>query len=176
VVPPDHAATATRLRVEPGLVQFADRIQGVFRQDVAAAVGDIVLRRRDGIVAYLLAVVVDDAAQNVTHIVRGADLLDNTPRQIHLQHQLGLQAPDYAHVPVLVEENGTKLAKSARSVRVGANDARTELQTVFGLLNLAPPALLAEAPLAEMWRWAIEHWDIHRVPKRLTCGLAPKVA
>ncbi len=175
-VPPPQATTATRLRVEPGRIQFADRIQGLFRQDVAQAVGDLVLRRRDGIVAYLLAVVVDDAAQNVTHIVRGADLLDNTPRQIHLQRVLGLAAPDYAHVPVLVEADGAKLAKSARTVRIGENDVRTDLRTVFELLNLAPPARLAEASLAEMWGWAIARWDIEHVPKRLTLGLTAKVA
>ena len=87
------AATATRLRVDPGYVQFRDRIQGSYRQDVAAAVGDVILKRRDQLFAYLLAVVVDDAAQGVTHVVRGADLLDNTPRQIHLQRLLGLHTP-----------------------------------------------------------------------------------
>src|SRR5579862_4254783 len=110
-------ATAIRLRVEPRVVEFTDRIQGTFRQDVAAAVGDAVLRRRDRLFSYLLAVVVDDAAQGVTHVVRGADLLDNTPRQIYLQGALGLPTPRYAHVPALVEADGSKLAKSARRDR-----------------------------------------------------------
>ena len=82
-----------------------------------------ILRRRDQIFAYLLAVVVDDAAQGVTHVVRGADLLDNTPRQIYLQRALGLQQPAYAHVPVLTEPDGAKLAKSRRSVRLAADSA-----------------------------------------------------
>ncbi|MDP8984608.1 MAG: tRNA glutamyl-Q(34) synthetase GluQRS, partial [Pseudomonadota bacterium] len=106
--------TATRLRVDEGVVLFTDRIQGRFRQDVAAAVGDIVLRRRDRLFAYVLAVVVDDAAQGITHVVRGADLLDNTPRQMYLQRLLALEHPSYAHVPVLTEPDGKKLAKSAR--------------------------------------------------------------
>ena len=176
VMSPSGTATATRLRVEPGRVQFADRIQGLFRQDVAAAVGDLALRRRDGIIGYLLAVVVDDAAQHVTHIVRGADLLDNTPRQILLQRVLGLSPPCYAHLPVLIEENGTKLAKSARSVRVRGDAARSGLLAIFTLLNLQPPTQLDAASLDEMWAWGFEHWDITRVPRRLTQELAAKLA
>ncbi|HME39860.1 MAG TPA: tRNA glutamyl-Q(34) synthetase GluQRS [Steroidobacteraceae bacterium] len=159
--------TATRLRIEPGHIKFCDRIQGTYRQDVAAAVGDIILKRRDQVFAYLLAVVVDDAAQGVTHVVRGADLLDNTPRQIHLQQLLGLPTPAYAHVPVLTEPDDTKLAKSRRSVSLDAVDALPQLLGVFSLLGLAPPASLAAATLADAWEWATGHWDIKRVPKRL---------
>ena len=130
------AATATRLRVDPGYVQFSDRIQGTYRQDVAAAVGDVILKRRDQLFAYVLAVVIDDAAAGVTHVVRGADLLDNTPRQIYLQRLLGLPTPAYAHVPVLVEAGGGKLAKSARSVRVDGGSALPQLLRVFELLGL----------------------------------------
>ncbi len=163
------AATATRLRVDPGYVQFADRIQGSYRQDVAAAVGDVILKRRDQLFAYLLAVVVDDAAQGVTHIVRGADLLDNTPRQIYLQRLLGLATPAYAHVPLLVEADGGKLAKSARSVRLeGGGVALKQLLRVFELLGLAPPPVLATATIGAAWAWALPRWDINRMPKRLT--------
>jgi glutamyl-Q tRNA(Asp) synthetase len=165
-----NAATAVRLRVEPGTIQFADRIQGSYRQDVAGAVGDVILKRRDQVFAYLLAVVVDDADQGITHIVRGADLLDNTPRQIYLQRALGLPLPSYAHVPVLTEPDG-KLAKSRRSVRLAAGSALQQLMEVFSLLGLAPPAALAAATLPEAWRWAIERWDIRKVPKRLNLRL-----
>jgi glutamyl-Q tRNA(Asp) synthetase len=161
-------ATATRLRVEPGYIQFSDRILGHYRQDVAAAVGDVILRRRDNVFAYLLSVVVDDAAQGVTHVVRGADLLDNTPRQIYLQRSLGLPLPVYAHVPVLTEPDDSKLAKSRRSVQLPADSLLPQLLRVFSLLGLAPPDSLASAGLAHAWRWAIERWDISRVPKRLT--------
>jgi glutamyl-Q tRNA(Asp) synthetase len=160
-------ASATRLKVEPGHILFADRIQGSFRQDVAAAVGDVILRRRDQVFAYLLAVVVDDAAQGVTHVVRGADLLDNTPRQIYLQRVLELPQPAYAHVPVLTEPDDTKLAKSRRSVRLAAGDALPQLLEVFSMLGLAPPDSLASAGLPHAWRWAIDRWGIERVPKRL---------
>ncbi len=163
--------TAARLRVEPGYVQFEDRIQGVYRQDVAAAVGDVILRRRDRLFAYFLAVVVDDAAQGVTHVVRGADLLDNTPRQIYLQRLLGLPPPAYAHVPVLVEAGGAKLAKSERSVRLDSGVALPQLTRVFDLLGLAPPPGLAAGSIGAAWAWAVQRWDIRRTPVRLTLPL-----
>jgi glutamyl-Q tRNA(Asp) synthetase len=159
--------TATRLRVEPACITFADRIQGTYRQDVAAAVGDVILKRRDQVFAYLLAVVVDDAEQGVTHVVRGADLLDNTPRQVYLQRLLGLPLPAYAHVPVLTEPDDTKLAKSRRSVRLDGDSALPQLLEVFSMLGLPVPRSLAAATLAEAWEWATQHWDINQVPKRL---------
>jgi glutamyl-Q tRNA(Asp) synthetase len=156
-----------RLRVEPEQVLFTDRIQGTYRQNVADAVGDFILKRRDRIYAYVLAVTVDDAAQGVTHIVRGADLLDNTPRQIYLQRLLGLPEPSYAHVPVLTEADGGKLAKSRRSVRLSANSPLPQLWSAFSLLGLKPPPSLASATIADAWRWAITQWNLHKVPKRL---------
>jgi glutamyl-Q tRNA(Asp) synthetase len=169
--PPAPGDCATRLRVDPGHVHFTDRIQGSFRQDVAAAVGDFVLQRRDRLFAYVLAVVVDDAAQRVTHVVRGADLLDNTPRQIHLQQLLALSRPLYAHVPVLTESDGRKLAKSARSVRVDTGPVLPLLHRIFDLLGLSPSAGLLDATLPDVWEWAVATWRIERVPKRLTLAL-----
>jgi glutamyl-Q tRNA(Asp) synthetase len=166
------AATATRLRVDPGYVQFSDRIQGTYRQDVAGAVGDVILKRRDQLFAYVLAVVIDDAAAGITHVVRGADLLDNTPRQIYLQRLLGLPTPAYAHVPVLVEADGAKLAKSARSVRVDGGSALPQLLRVFELLGLGTPPDRAAATIGAAWAWATQRWDIALTPKRLTLPLA----
>jgi glutamyl-Q tRNA(Asp) synthetase len=163
--------TATRLRIDPGYIQFTDRIQGRFRQDVAAAVGDIVIRRRDQLFAYVLAVVVDDAAQHVTHVVRGADLLDNTPRQIYLQRLLQVDTPLYAHVPVLTESDGHKLAKSSRSVHLEAGSVMPQLIQVFELLDLSPPRELSDAAIPEAWGWAVERWHINRLPRRLTLAL-----
>ena len=100
-------------------------------------------------------------------MVRGADLLDNTPRQILLQQLLGLPTPRYAHVPVLTEADGTKLAKSRRSVRLSAEEALPQLLRVFSLLGMRPPEALARASLAEAWSWAIGQWRVERVPKRL---------
>lgn len=165
--PAEGLPAAIRLRVEPGRIVFSDRIQGLYRQDVSAAVGDFILERRDHIFAYVLAVVVDDAAYGVNHIVRGADLLDNTPRQIYLQRLLGFALPAYAHVPVLTEPDDTKLAKSRRSVPLDADSALPQLLAVFSLLGLEPPGSLASASIAEAWAWAIGSWNINRVPKRL---------
>jgi glutamyl-Q tRNA(Asp) synthetase len=162
-----NVPTATRLRVEPRYIQFRDRIQGSYRQDVAGTVGDPILKRRDQVFAYLLAVVVDDAAQGVTHIVRGADLLDNTPRQIYLQQLLGLPQPAYAHVPVLTEPDDTKLAKSRRSIRLDPHSALPQILSVFSMLGLAPPDSLAQGSLTEAWRWATGQWKVEKVPKCL---------
>lgn len=165
------APTATRLRVDPGVIEFVDLVQGSYRQDVSAEVGDVILKRRDGLFAYQLAVVIDDAAQGVTRVVRGADLLDNTPRQILLQRLLGLGTPAYAHVPVLIEPDGSKLAKSARSVPLEPAAALPQLLEVFALLGLAPPQELARADLAAAWTWAMAHWDLTRLPRRLELPL-----
>jgi glutamyl-Q tRNA(Asp) synthetase len=163
--------TATRLRIDAAVIQFTDGIQGKFRQDVAATVGDTVLRRRDGLFAYLLAVVVDDAEQRITHVVRGADLLDNTPRQIYLQRVLRLSTPEYAHVPVLTEPDGRKLAKSSRSIHLDTGTALPQLLKVFELLNLDPPADMAAAAIPEAWGWAIGRWMRSIVPRRLSLAL-----
>jgi len=164
-------ATATRLRMPTGNVLFTDRVQGMFRQNVAAAVGDIVLRRRDQLFAYVLAVVVDDAAQNVTHVVRGADLLDNTPRQIQLQRLLHMPSPEYSHVPVLNEFDGSKLSKSARSVGLAGAAVLPQLAQVFRLLGLSPPADFGAATVEDAWRWALAEWDESHIPRRLTLSL-----
>jgi glutamyl-Q tRNA(Asp) synthetase len=164
---PACAQTAIRLRVEPQEIRFTDRIQGSYSQDVAAAVGDVILRRRDGLTAYQLAVVVDDEAQGISHVVRGADLLDNTPRQIYLQRALNMATPAYAHVPVLTEPDGAKLAKSRRSVRLEPKAALAQLVAVFALLGLEPPPALAQTSLNEAWAWGIARWDVSRVPRRL---------
>jgi glutamyl-Q tRNA(Asp) synthetase len=150
---------AWRLRVAPGTIAFGDLLQGTYAQDVSRAIGDFVLKRRDGLFAYQLAVVIDDAEQGITEVVRGADLLGNTPRQILLQRTLGLPQPAYAHLPLLVEPDGQKLSKSRRSLPAGSKESpQPLLRQVLGLLRQAPPPELAEATLAETWRWAIDNW------------------
>ena len=119
-----------------------------------------------------MAVVVDDAQQGITHVVRGADLLDNTPRQIYLQRQLGYDAPVYSHLPVLTEVDGKKLAKSMRSVRHVDGDSMPRLIQVFDLLGLEPTAEVASADLRQAWKWAICRWRIDGVPRRLSHPLS----
>jgi glutamyl-Q tRNA(Asp) synthetase len=149
---------AFRFRVEPGEVDFADALQGPCRQDVSRTIGDFVIRRRDGLFAYQLAVVVDDAEQGVTEVARGCDLLASTARQILLQKALGLTQPTYMHLPVLVEADGRKAAKSHRSLPVEAEGASLLVHRVLVLLGQEPPRELAGATPPELWRWAIAHW------------------
>lgn len=155
-----HGPHALRFRIdrsEPP-VEFADMWQGHVRQDCAREAGDFVVRRRDGIVAYHLAVVVDDAAQGVTEVVRGSDLLSSTPRQILLQRALGLPTPRYGHLPLLTEPGGRKLAKSRRAVPLAADAAPRQLWEVLDWLEQEPPAALMGAPVGDIWRWALANW------------------
>lgn len=135
-------AAAIRLRVPDGAhVAFDDAIHGRFEQDVAHGVGDVVLRRADGYWAYQLAVVVDDAEQGITDVVRGADLLDSTPRQILLQRALGLPTPRYAHLPLIVDETGQKLSKSLAALPVDADDPLLALRLAWHALHQNPRVL-----------------------------------
>ena len=139
-------------------LQFNDLWQGMQRAD-PAELDDIVLRRRDGLHAYQLAVVVDDAAQGVTQVVRGADLLASTPYQILLQKSLGLPQPAYGHLPLLLEPDGSKLAKTRRSAAVEPGAAAEQLWSTLQRLHQSPPAELAQAPLQAIWRWAFANWQ-----------------
>ncbi|MGD9599353.1 MAG: tRNA glutamyl-Q(34) synthetase GluQRS [Steroidobacteraceae bacterium] len=158
-----HGATrpgpaATRFRVDDGDYVFDDRFQGTVHGAWRSR-GDVVVRRRDGVVAYQLAVVVDDAWQGITDVVRGADLLDSTPWQLAIGQALGYPLARYAHLPVLVEPDGRKLAKSRRTIPVDSRRAGAALAQALTLLGLAPPADLAGAAPSELWAWAIPRWS-----------------
>ncbi|MGI9336223.1 MAG: glutamate--tRNA ligase family protein, partial [Gammaproteobacteria bacterium] len=142
--------------------------------------GDFVVRRADGIVAYHLAVAVDDAAQGVTEVVRGADLLDSTPRQLLVLDALGLARPGYAHLPVAVHAGGAKLSKQtnapALSAYLGGRDgglqkARVVAQ-VLAFLGHRPPADSIQDGIASLWDWAVRSWRLERVPRQ-AAALAP---
>jgi glutamyl-Q tRNA(Asp) synthetase len=165
-LPPGRGARSWRVRVSDVLVEFDDALQGHVAQRIAADVGDFVLRRADGYFSYQLAVVVDDAELGITHVVRGADLLASTPRQIHLQRLLGLPQPRYAHVPVAVNEVGEKLSKQTLAQAVRATRSAAWLMKALRFLGQQPPAGLGEARTDEVWAWAIAHWRIDRVPAR----------
>jgi glutamyl-Q tRNA(Asp) synthetase len=160
--PARPGATATRLRVSGGFVAFEDRVQGHCRFDCAER-GDVIVRRRDGAFAYQLAVVVDDALQDITDVVRGADLLDSTPWQITLQCALGLPPLRYAHLPLVTEPSGVKLAKARRSVSLDSDRAGEQLYAALRLLSQNPPAELKAAPVKELLEWAVSHWQIARM-------------
>ncbi len=152
---------AWRVRTEGAMIEVEDRLQGRIAQSLGREVGDFVLFRADGYFAYQLAVVVDDAAQGITDIVRGADLLDSTARQIHLQRLLGLPTPTYLHLPVAVNPAGEKLSKQTEAQAAGP----AAIAAALAFLGHAPPAVLRAAPAKELVAWGIAHWDSARLPK-----------
>lgn len=172
-LPPGRSARAWRLRTTATPVAFDDAIQGRISQDIEAEVGDFVLRRADGLFAYQLAVVVDDAEQGVTDVVRGADLLGSTPRQIHLQRLLGYAPPRYAHLPVAVDALGEKLSKQTLARALAANHAARVLHEALRFLGQAPPQELGAQPPSAVWQWARAHWSLAKVP-RLRALQAPE--
>ncbi len=152
-----------RIAADQPVVEFEDALQGVICQDCRREAGDFVIRRRDGQYAYHLAVVVDDELQGVTEVVRGADLLSSTPRQILLQRSLGFRTPVHSHLPLLMEPDGRKLAKSRRSVPLDAGQAASQLWDVLNWLRQEPPDALKRTGTAELWRWALENWRPARI-------------
>ena len=159
---------AIRLRVPDGsIVRFDDAIQGPQEQDVANAVGDFVLRRADGLWAYQLAVVVDDADQGITDVVRGADLLDSTGRQILLQRALGLPVPRHAHLPLVTDGSGHKLSKSDAAGPIAAGSTQAALRAAWVALGQSPEALASATELPRLLERAASCFDPDRVPARL---------
>lgn len=162
-LPPGRQARAWRVRAE-GVIRFEDAIQGRQAEDLARDCGDYVVLRADGLFAYQLAVVVDDAAAGVTHVVRGADLLDSTARQIHLHRLLGSAVPAHAHLPVATNATGEKLSKQTLAQAIDAHPPTVALVAALAFLGQNPPLELRHAPLAEVWRWAFAHWRLAQVP------------
>ena len=172
VAAPARRPAALRLRVPDASIGFDDAVQGHYAQHLGNEVGDIVLRRADGPWAYQLAVVVDDAAQGIDEVVRGADLLDSTPRQILLQRRLGLPTPRYAHLPIALDATGAKLSKSLRSLPVDDDDPLPALRAAWTFLGQPPSALPTLAP-ARALRAALDAFDPARIPRRREIALEP---
>ncbi|MHB1083916.1 MAG: tRNA glutamyl-Q(34) synthetase GluQRS [Thiobacillus sp.] len=171
-LPAGTPARAWRVRVPDVSTRFHDRIHGDLQQNLASAVGDFIIKRADGLFAYQLAVVVDDAFQGITHVVRGADLLWNTPRQIHLQTLLGLPTPTYAHAPLVTNPAGQKLSKQTRAPALPDRDRGAVLGQALAVLGHLPPADMAGAEPAALLAWACAHWQIERVPTHATIANA----
>lgn len=164
---------AIRLRVPPGtMISFEDGLQGAIAQDVWREVGDFVLKRADGLWAYQLAVVVDDAMQGMTDIVRGADLLDSTPRQILLQQALGLPTPRYLHLPLIVDANGQKLSKSSEAPAVDAGDPLPALHAAWLALGQASSAVRASFDASSFLVSARKAFTPDRLPRVTSLLLA----
>jgi len=156
--PTKSGPTALRFRVSDRPIHFTDLYLGPQQFDLARC-GDVIVQRRDGLASYQLAVVVDDAFQGVTRVVRGADLLSSTPWQIDLQNALALATPIYGHLPLLLEPDGAKLSKSRRSLPLDLSAAPEALTSTLTHLSQAPPPDLAHSSIKDVWKWALEHWN-----------------
>lgn len=160
-IPAGRSPRAVRLRVDSEPIEFDDRIQGRVREILADTSGDFVVWRADDLPAYQLAVVVDDADQGVTEVVRGYDLIGSTARQIHVCRSLGLACPEYAHHPVALGAHGEKLSKRFESDPVARLPAEQTLARVLHFLGQDCPAGLG---LQELWPWAMDNWQLELVP------------
>ena len=159
---PGKYPRAVRFKVGGSTIRFSDLIQGAIEENLEDSVGDFIIRRADGLPAYQLAVVVDDAFQGITEVVRGLDLLESTARQIHLQHVLGLPTPAYAHHPLAIGDDGRKLGKRLGSDPVGRLPAAQAVSAALQFLGQNPPGGME---LKDLWSWACEHWQADSIPR-----------
>lgn len=158
-IPEGREGRAWRVRTDDHAIEFDDALQGLQSQCLESEIGDFVVKRADGLFAYQLAVVVDDAFQGITHVVRGADLLLSTPRQTYLQRLLGFPTPAYMHLPIAVNAQGEKLSKQTLAPAVTADDAVATLVAVLEFLRQQPPAELRQGRVEEVLGWAVENWQ-----------------
>lgn len=166
---------SVRFKTDATPLHITDRIQGDYRQTLSRSVGDFVIRRSDGLYAYHLAVVVDDAAQGITHVVRGADLLPSTPRQVALQQALHLPTPHYAHLPVITGADGRKLSKQTRATPLPASPDRQQAITLIhqAVVCLNQPGILGLVDdIHEAWRLAASRWQPDRVPRDIKAAFS----
>lgn len=161
----DSKNHALRIKVEDVYVTFEDKIQGLIEQNILRNFGDFILKRSDGIYAYQLAVVIDDAIQNINTIVRGADLIDSTSRQIYLQKKLSLPSINYGHIPIATF-NQKKLSKENQSTPVDHSNIKDNLIACLKFLGQNYEVIQKENTLTNFWATAIQLWDISLVPKR----------
>ncbi|UXI01681.1 tRNA glutamyl-Q(34) synthetase GluQRS [Photobacterium sp. TY1-4] len=169
-----HSAenSAVRLRVDTPITHFHDILHGRIDIPPALAQEDFIIHRRDGLYAYNLAVVLDDIAQGVTEVVRGADLIDPTGRQIGLYRQLGQPEVSYLHLPLAVSENGNKLSKQNHAPAIDKHNPVPALVQAMAFLGMAPPAELAASSLDTILRWGCQNWHVEKLPQTTAITLA----
>ena len=165
------AGNAIRIRTAATAISFVDRVQQCHCQQLDRDIGDFVLKRRDSLFAYQLAVVVDDAEQQVSHVVRGADLLDSTARQIYLQKLLGYPTPSYLHIPVATNSAGQKLSKQNLAQAITDNEACGLLGDALVCLGQQTPVVTPLTPKG-LLAAAVSAWDTARIPKQRTCRIS----
>ncbi len=154
---------AYRILTNSKKIEFVDQIQGYFSQKLECESGDFIILRRDGLIAYNLAVVVDDEKQGVTEVIRGFDLLSSTPRQIWIQKLLNYNTPNYIHVPIITYENGIKLSKLNGATGISQNNISETIFLALEHLHQNPPKELISATISDIWSWATENWNIERL-------------
>lgn len=159
---------ALRLRVDDRTMQFVDLRLGVQSRNLAQDIGDFLVQRNDGILGYQLACAVDEAQQGITEVIRGADLLDSTFRQIYVQRHLKLNPARYGHLPVLMQSDGKKLSKQNHATPIEASQAVSNLLKCLSALGQSPPNALAEATAHEVLQWAIQHWNLDLIPSKVS--------
>ena len=162
---PTTAPHATRIKTNQTLIGFNDQLQGYYQQNLATQVGDFIVQRRDRIHAYQLAVVIDDASQHISHVLRGIDLIESTPRQIYLHTLLDLPLPNYAHVPVVIDRHGVKLSKQTGAKTVEASNIGHLMYNILCLLNHPPPEEMKKASAQELLQWGTKNWQLGKLSK-----------
>ena len=165
-LPGGRKARTLRIRVNESNICFDDLLQGHTEEWLSTQSGDFVVRRADGLFAYQLAVVVDDAAQKITHVVRGADLLDSTARQIYLQQCLRFPAPEYLHLPLAVNEQGEKLSKQTHAQAIDHQDPVKLLSLILKFLGQRRPADNQFEHPAALLAWSAKNWQRDRIPRK----------
>ena len=168
---PETEQHALRIKADEINITFNDCVMGKQIQNIKYECGDFIIKRRDRLFAYQLAVVVDDALQGITEVVRGADLLSSTNRQIYLQQQLHYATPLYCHLPLAVDKNGNKISKSVGAASVDIRHKEKQLISVLNFLGQPTPNDLEKSALDDIWKWAIRHWDIRFIPQKNTLPL-----
>lgn len=171
--PPSGKPHAWRVRSDDRDIAFEDALQGMICQNLAAEHGDFILKRKEGIVSYQLACVIDDHLQQVTHVVRGHDLVDSTPKQIFLQQLIGLPTPSYMHVPIIADKLGYKLSKQTQAASVAMNEPHRIIFQLLELLQQNPPRQLWGAGCAELLEWAVQNWN--PAPLAKTAVIRPEI-
>ncbi len=166
---------AVRIKTDNNIIEFEDSLHGLISQRLESETGDFILRRSDGIYAYQLAVVADDATQGITNVVRGADLLDSTPRQIYLQKLLGYSTPTYMHLPVAVNNQGEKLSKQTKAALLDISNPVKQLVEAVNFLGQESPIELLGNSVSSFWKWAIENWHPEKIHKKRTIPFPTKL-
>jgi glutamyl-Q tRNA(Asp) synthetase len=163
-LPAGRSPRSMRVIVGNAAIRMQDRLQAGLHQQLKADTGDFIVRRADKLFAYQLAVVVDDAEQQINHVVRGADLLESTPRQIYLQQLLGLPTPAYLHLPVASDASNAKLSKQSFARRISVDDTHSAVLDALRFLHQPLPDTPQDASREELWQWAADHWDLSAIP------------